>query len=448
MTQLANIYYLLYIIFSSLIFQLLKPQKIKKISILFFTALLVFFLDKISFVIIVYDIILSFLVIKHKIVYRRLYLFATVFFILLPLLFFKYYGSINRQIVTLPIGISYYTFSVIAALIDTYRRKMPKVDIFDYACFVAFFPKLFVGPITIPEDIIAAKGKIDFKISSTYIKDASKLIMTGLIKIIVIANTLNSYVINMFTQVDKITNAEAMIVTLFYGMVIYADFSGAIDIARGAALLFNIELPINFNRPYLARNIQDFWHRWHITLFRFMRNYVYIPLGGNRVSAQRHILNILIIFLLTGLWHGATWNFIVWGLFHGLGVTIFVMLKKIKARMFFPISTIITFLFVHISWIIFRSPDLKTAWSMIHKALFIFNGNFSTPNLQAFYFFKLPLYFATFSYILGWVFMVFENKRIPFQFLYPLYLAIGAFLILFYSSLVTYYPSITIYAGF
>lgn len=195
----------------------------------------------------------------------------------------------------------------------------------------------------------------------------------GLFKKVVIADSFSSYVTNGFDIQEKLTFIEAWITSLSYTFQLYYDFSGYTDMAIGLALLFNIKLPINFNSPYKATNIQDFWRRWHMTLSRFLRDYIYIPLGGNKSKDLTTYTNLLITFLFAGIWHGAGWTFVLWGLFHAIAMIIFRIYSKLNIKLHFIIAWLITFNFLNVTWIFFRAKNFDDAIKVL-KGLIGLNG--------------------------------------------------------------------------
>ena len=248
--------------------------------------------------------------------------------------FFKYFGFFSESLsllfsefgvnldpitlnIVLPVGISFYTFQTLSYTIDIYRRDMkPCKDFLDFALFVSFFPQLVAGPIERARRLLPQLTKprhIDLKLVSGGIY----LIAWGLFKKIVIADNLGVYVDSTFANVE-FANGEVLIAVLAFAFQIYCDFSGYSDIARGLARMLGIKLMLNFNLPYIARNPSDFWRRWHISLSTWLRDYLYLSLGGNRKGNRRTYVNLFTVMLLGGLWHGAAWNFVLWGAYHGL----------------------------------------------------------------------------------------------------------------------------------
>lgn len=262
----------------------------------------------------------------------------------------------------IPLAISFYTFQQITYLVDTYRWEIKETNFLDYCIFVTFFPRLLMGPITryneiMPQFQLTAQKKIDYRNMSIGLF----LFFLGLCKRVVIADTFGIYADLGYKATQTLSMTEAWITSLCYTFQIYFDFSGYTDMAIGTAYFFNIKLPVNFNSPYLSMNIQDFWRRWHITLSRFLRDYIYIPLGGNRKGETSTYINIMITFLIGGLWHGAGWTFIIWGGIHGTALCIQRAWKKLNIQIPKLLAIFITFNIVNIAWIFFRAKSLQDA---------------------------------------------------------------------------------------
>src|SRR3569832_1691301 len=229
-------------------------------------------------------------------------------------------GDLHPARIILPLGISFFTFQKIAFLVDAYRGEIGRLNLLDFALFVSFFPQLIAGPIVHHSEVMPQFRRI----GTAAVKLAPvglTLFALGLAKKVLLADTAARYATPLFDAAaagKALDFTAAWSAALTYTAQLYFDFSGYSDMAIGAALLFGIRLPINFNSPYQATSIIDFWRRWHITLSRFLRDYLYIPLGGNRRGEPRRLLNIIVTMAIGGLWHGANWTFVLWGTFHGL----------------------------------------------------------------------------------------------------------------------------------
>ncbi len=278
--------------------------------------------------------------------------------------------------IVLPLGISFFTFTQITYLVDTYKKEADEYSFVNYLLFVTFFPHLIAGPILHHKEIMPQFNDLKRKVLRyDNIAKGLFLFIIGLFKKVCIADILSLYVANGFGT--NISILEAWIIMLSYTLQIYFDFSGYCDMALGSAKMLNIDLPVNFNSPYKAISVQDFWRRWHMTLSRFLRDYIYIPLGGSKKGEFKTHKNILITMLIAGLWHGASWMFVLWGAVHGLAQCIHKLYLKTKFQIPKAIAIIITFMFINFSWIIFRAENFNQAVK-IYKALFNIN-NFIIP---------------------------------------------------------------------
>ncbi|MEE3427343.1 MAG: MBOAT family O-acyltransferase [Ruminococcus sp.] len=278
----------------------------------------------------------------------------------------------------LPLGISFFTFQQVSYLVDSYRRKAKPYNILDYSLFVTFFPQLIAGPIVLHSEVIPQfENKKNLRFNADNFAKGLYAFSRGLAKKVILADNFGKIVTFGYGNIANLSSFEAVLTVLAYTFQIYFDFSGYCDMASGIAYMFNIELPINFNSPYKARNISDFWKRWHITLTRFLTNYVYFPLGGSRCGKFRTCLNILIVFLVSGIWHGAGFTFILWGLMHGVAQVIYRLLRKWIDKVPYGITWLITFIFVNLAWVYFRAETITDANNVISH---IFNGGFTLNN--------------------------------------------------------------------
>lgn len=270
--------------------------------------------------------------------------------------------------IILPLGISFFTFTQIAFLVGNHRGLAKKGSFLNYCLFVSYFPHLLAGPIIHHAQMMPQfENKNNAYINYKNIYFGIVLFSIGLIKKVVIADTFAIFANNGYAHVGDLDTTTAWITSLAYTFQIYFDFSGYTDMALGASKLLNIDLPINFNSPYKSLSIQDFWRRWHITLSNFLRDYLYIPLGGNRVSEFKIQRNLILTFLLGGIWHGAGWNFIFWGLLHGSALSIQRMFGKLNIALPKLLCWFITFNFINITWVFFRADGTKDALLLIAK---------------------------------------------------------------------------------
>ncbi len=301
--------------------------------------------------------------------------------------------TLNSQIpllhLALPLGISFITFQKIAYLVDSYRGTTKEYNFLNYILFVSFFPQLIAGPIVHHAQIMP-----QFASKRNLIKQYNNLatgifiFSIGLFKKTVLADNFAIIANSGFNTTSQLQLIEAWITSLSYTFQLYFDFSGYTDMAIGSALLFNIKLPLNFNSPYKALNIQDFWRRWHITLSTFLRDYIYIPLGGNRKGQLRLYSNLLTTFIIGGFWHGAGWTFILWGLLHGLALVIQRTWQHINLKIPIFIAWFITFNFINLTWIFFRANTVQHALAIMQSMFHVntlpllnFTPDFTKPLL-------------------------------------------------------------------
>lgn len=277
--------------------------------------------------------------------------------------------------IVLPLGISFFTFQQIAYLVDSFNGKAPLYSVIDYALFVTFFPQLIEGPIVLHHEIIPqfrdeSKQRFNF---DNLVKGIYAFTL-GSVKKVLIADNLGIIASFGNSNIATLSSFEAVLTILSFTLQLYFDFSGYCDMAIGISYMFNIELPINFNSPYKARNISDFWKRWHMTLTGFMSNYIYIPLGGSRRGTLRTCLNIMIVFLVSGIWHGADFTFIVWGLMHGVAMVFYRLLKKRIDKIPYAITWALTFVFINLTWVYFHAASISDANLLISR---VFSGGFT-----------------------------------------------------------------------
>ncbi len=284
--------------------------------------------------------------------------------------------------IILPLGISFFTFTQIAFLVDAYKAKVKEVDFLNYMLFVSYFPHLLAGPILHHAEMMPQfVNRWNWAIRWRNVAVGVFLFSIGLFKKVIIADTFASWANTGFDVAQTLNLFEAWATSLSYTLQLYFDFSGYTDMAIGISLMFNIRLPINFNSPYKARDIQDFWRRWHITLSRFLRDYIYIPLGGNKVGRFHNYGNLFAVFLIGGLWHGASWMFVIWGALHGAAIVIHRIWKDLGLRMWDWLGWFITFNFVNIAWVFFRAEDFDVVTKVLGGM--IGQGGIMLPNMLA-----------------------------------------------------------------
>lgn len=284
--------------------------------------------------------------------------------------------------ILLPLGISFFTFQQISFIVDTYRGEVADCSLSEYALFVSFFPQLIAGPIVnhsemLPQFRAFGAKKADWE----RIAGGFALFVLGLSKKVLLADTFGAGVDYGYDNLAVLGRADACLVIFFYALQLYFDFSGYCDMAVGIGRMLGIEIPVNFNSPYKATNIVDFWKRWHITLNRFLTKYVYIPLGGNRKGQGRMYLNLLLVFFISGLWHGAGFHFIVWGMLHGVLYVVTRFWQRharaggrekfaggIGSKVMTIVSQIATFLYVSVAWVYFRADNIAQANALLRTA--------------------------------------------------------------------------------
>lgn len=355
------------------------------------------------------------------------------------LFYFKYFRFVLENInhlfssqislpeILLPLGISFFTFQQIAFLIDTAAGKVSRQPLTDYMLFVTFFPQLIAGPIVSHEEMLPQFQDLSLKkpcAENCY--KGFQIFVLGLTKKVLLADTFGQAVNWGFQNYTMLNSLETILVILFYTLQIYLDFSGYCDMARGIGYLFNIKLPVNFLAPYRSVNILEFWDRWHITLTRFFTRYLYIPLGGSRKGFLRTCINVMIVFLVSGIWHGAGWTFIFWGLLHGFATVLTRCFHQIKQKLALPHcrlaripAGILTFVFTALAWTFFRADTIGQAVEML-KTAFSFTGSTIRTNLSAC--FQLPEFF--------YVMKFFRLNTLPYAAYYCM-LLLGAAAILF-----------------
>lgn len=301
---------------------------------------------------------------------------------ILPLYYFKYLNftifNINRVLGTsfdfekiiLPLGISFYTFQQISYLIDTYKGEAKGYSFLEYIAFVSFFPQLVAGPIVLHHELITQfrdKEKKAFQID--IFANGLYILAAGLFKKVILADTFGRAVEWGFTHISDLTSMDIIIVMLSYTFQIYFDFSGYSDMAIGIAKMFNIDIPRNFHSPYKSNSIIEFWDRWHMTLTRFLRNYIYYPLGGSKKGKIRTYINVMIVFLISGIWHGASWTFILWGMLHGIANVLNRAFKNKWKSLHNAFQWLCTFAFLNITWLMFRAESVSQFFELLKRMI-------------------------------------------------------------------------------
>ena len=381
----ASITFLYYFLPIFLIVYFIVPKKYKNIVLLIFSFIFYFYGEPKYILLMLLEVLFAYFMTlsleKNK---SKSLLTVMISFHLILLCIFKYFNFIIDNVntifssnitllnIVLPIGISFYTFQIISYEVDVYKGKIKaSKNLLEFMTYVFLFPQLIAGPIVRYENI--NKELKSRKVTFEDFSNGVNRFIIGLFKKVVIANNIGE-LCNTLVGSDEVSVLLYWILGISYMLQIYFDFSGYSDIAIGIGNMIGFKFPENFNYPYIADSVTNFWRRWHMTLSSWFRDYVYIPLGGNRVSTLKHIRNIFIVWILTGLWHGASWNFIIWGLYFGIILIIEkYFLNKVLEKLPKIIRIIYTLFIVMISFIIFSSDNLSSAFTII-KGLFSFNS--------------------------------------------------------------------------
>ncbi|MFT6746828.1 MAG: alginate O-acetyltransferase complex protein AlgI [Glaciecola sp.] len=319
---------------------------------------------------------------------RKLILWSSISINLGLLIYFKYAGFIFENInfladsidgtykpikfsdIILPIGISFYTFQILSYSVDVYHKriKVERNPIY-FALYVSFFPQLIAGPIE-RFSALTPQFKTKAFLNKENLSHGARLILYGFFMKMVVADNLAIIVDHGYGTIESSSSVNLLIVSILYSFQIYCDFHGYSTIAIGVAKLFNIDLTQNFRTPYFSRSLTSFWRNWHITLTNFFRDYIYYPMGGNKQNKLKWVFAVLVVFVVSGIWHGASWTFLIWGGLHGLFTLIEKLLKPdVKGAFMKPLKVLFTFLIVTLLWILFRSPDLNTAKTFYYSLL-------------------------------------------------------------------------------
>ena len=337
---------------------------------------------------------------------RKIYLALTLTVCLGVLFFYKYFNFLSSSVagiisifgketpplildLVLPVGISFYTFQTLSYVIDVYRGEVKtEKNIFFYALFVSFFPQLVAGPIERPGNLIPQLKEAHKPERDNLIRGGKQMIV-GFFKKICVADLVATYVNAVYNSQGGATSLSVVLATLMFAVQIYCDFSGYTDIATGCARIMGIKLMKNFDRPYSSTSIKEFWSRWHISLSGWFKDYLYIPLGGSRRSPVRNMLNVFIVFLVSGLWHGANWTFVIWGALHGIYRVLGTLTVKKRdalltkaglsptSRGVIAVRRVLTFILVSFAWVFFRANTIADAFTLI-GALFTRHGSLAS----------------------------------------------------------------------
>ena len=351
--------------------------------------------------------------------YRKIVLWVAIVANLGILFYFKYYdffvSNINRLFasdfalihVVLPLGISFFTFQQLSFVIDSYHGETQKYNFLQYASFVAYFPQLIAGPIVTHDELIPQFSDLEKKrFQWDNFARGIYIFALGLAKKVLVADLFGQVADFGYADVSFLDSTNGILVMLAYTFQVYFDFSGYCDMAIGLGRMMNLDLPINFDSPYKSLTITEFWKRWHKTLTRFFTRYVYIPLGGNRKGQIRTCLHMMVVFVVSGLWHGASWSFVIWGFLHGIySVAVRCRQEKIAAR--HPVyNWLLTFAFVNFAWIFFRAERMMDAVTLIKNIL---SCNFGPIHFEIYKAFHL----SEIVYPIEWLFGINIDAEAP-----------------------------------
>lgn len=328
---------------------------------------------------------------------RRLLLVLGLLYNLGILFCFKYFDFFIENVnalfrtdyhflrLALPLGISFYTFQQLSYVIDSYRKDCERYSFLEYAAYVSFFPQLIAGPIVYHDELIPQlRAEENHHIQYENLCKGLYAFALGMAKKVLVADTLSKVVTVGYANVEMLNGVSTALVMICYSLQIYFDFSGYCDMAYGIGFMFNVELPVNFNSPYKAASVREFWDRWHMTLTRFFTKYVYIPLGGSRSGKVRTYVNVMIVFLVSGIWHGANWTFILWGIVNGLGNLFDRFFDPVLQRIPRVIRTIVTFCFCTVAWSMFRAESVGQGVQMIGNLRKLGDGGLYSEVADAF----------------------------------------------------------------
>ena len=369
---------------------------------------------------------------------KKYLIWCGVLLTLFPLLVFKYYNFITDTGASalawigidtppiyldwvVPLGLSFYTFQALGYLWDVYYKRIKAEHNFlDYMLFVAFFPQILCGPISRSEDLLPQiKSKIYFNYSKCV--KGLKYLLWGMVLKVCVADRLGIYVDSIYANYNAHTSLTLFVASVAYSFQIYSDFAGYSFMALGTAKLLGYDLIINFNRPYISTSVSEFWKKWNISLTKWLTTYIYIPLGGNRKGKARTYSNIMLTFIVSGIWHGANWTFILWGLIHGTAQCIekvFGFNKSPNSRVSFGLKMLVTFLIVNFAWVYFRLPSISEGSEVIMKICRFEGYKLILPeneNLIGFFVAILILLFDFFSHNETPLPKIFNNKNQYFR---------------------------------
>lgn len=326
------------------------------------------------------------IVIKNCKKWKRAFVFFPIIINICLLLYFKYLNFAINNInlifgrefalkeLTMPLGISFFTFQQIAYIVSSYKEEIEQTSFIDYLAYILYFPKILMGPLIEPVDFIRQFNNEKLKtFNLDNLACGIKIFSFGLFKKMMIADVFSKAVSWGYANIDNTTSMDWVLISIFYTFEIYFDFSGYSDMAVGVSSMFNISLPINFDSPYKALSVRDFWKRWHISLTKFFTKYIYIPLGGSKKGKVLTYVNTLLVFIISGIWHGSNWTFILWGLIYGILMVLDRIFEKIESKIFEPVRWLFTFNIINFLWLLFRS-DTINMWLQLIKRIISFQN--------------------------------------------------------------------------
>lgn len=318
---------------------------------------------------------------------NKVWQYIGITLLIFVLILYKY-ADANHMNIIIPLGVSFFTFSAISYLADILKNEYKSSDFLHVALYLSFFPKLTSGPLQKASAFFEQIDNQDRNKNISYqnLSEGLQIYFLGLFKKLVLADRLSVFINEVYATPVAFSGLSILLAIISYSLQIYFDFSGYSDMAIGTGKMLGFDLPKNFNMPYLAQNVTEFWRRWHISLSTWIRNYIYIPLGGNRKGKFRQSLNLLIAMTLCGLWHGATLNFILWGFLHGVALWVhkqFSRICKINNELCKVISIFFTFIFVSLLWVLFRADNISAALLIYHR-LFLLSDGLNQPYFWSF----------------------------------------------------------------
>lgn len=388
MSLFSLYFYILFIIVlicTALISKLFPNKKtLNNLLLLFASFVFIAYSSWIALVVILAVSFMTWFCGKQK---NKVWQYIGITFLIFVLILYKY-ADANHMNIIIPLGVSFFTFSAISYLADILKNEYKSSDFLHVALYLSFFPKLTSGPL---QKVSAFFEQIDNQdrnknISYQNLSEGLQIYFFGLFKKLVLADRLSVFINEVYATPVAFSGLSILLAIISYSLQIYFDFSGYSDMAIGTGKMLGFDLPKNFNMPYLAQNVTEFWRRWHISLSTWIRNYIYIPLGGNRKGKIRQNINLLIAMTLCGLWHGATLNFILWGFLHGVALLVhkqFSRICKINNELCKVISIFFTFIFVSLLWVLFRADNISAAL-LIYRRLFLLSDGLNQPYFWSF----------------------------------------------------------------